>query len=262
MVDAMNQLPIFVNLQGRRILLLGSGEMADAKRRLYERAGAVITDDEAADGLTLAVVALEDDDAASAAVSRLKARGLLVNAVDRSALCDYTTPAIIDRDPVLIAMGTGGASAGLAKALRQRLEQLLPASLGLLAGALLDARERIQQTWPDGAARRKAIDAALEPGGPLDVMTEHVAPEVDAWIDQPQGQARSQVVDLELSSTDPDDLTLRQARWLGQADQIFASSDVPEQILDRARADAQRFALSLWDEQPTEGLALRIRLKT
>ncbi len=260
-MDAMNQLPIFVNLKGRKILLLGSGEMADAKKRLYERAGAVITDDEAVDELTLAVVALEDDDEASAAVARLKARGLLVNAVDRSALCDYTTPAIIDRDPALIAIGTGGASAGLAKALRQRLEQLLPATLGTLANALLDARERIQQNWPDGAARRKAIDAALETGGPLDVMTSHAAEDVEAWLDQPQAQARSQVIDLELASADPDDLTLRHARWLGQADQIFASDDVPEQVLDRARADAQRFALSLWDEQPTTGLALRIRMK-
>lgn len=257
----MNQLPIFVNLKGRKILLLGSGAMADAKKRLYERAGAVITDDETDGELTLAVVALDDDDEAIAAVARLKARGLLVNAVDRSALCDYTTPAIIDRDPVLIAIGTGGASAGLAKALRQRLEQLLPAGLGKLADALLDARGRIQQIWPDGAARRKAIDAALEADGPLNVMADHMAGDVDAWLDQPQGQARSQVIDLELASADPDDLTLRQARWLGQADQIFASSDVPEQLLDRARADAQRFALSLWDEQPTTGLALRIRMK-
>ncbi|WP_417621101.1 siroheme synthase [Parasphingorhabdus sp.] len=235
--------------------------MAEAKRRLYERAGAVITNDENAGGLNLAVVALEDDDEAVAAVARLKAKGLLVNAVDRSALCDYTTPAIIDRDPVLIAIGTGGASAGLAKALRQRLEHLLPASLGPLANALLEVRERIQSIWPDGAARRKAIDAALDSGGPLDVMADQNAANVDAWLDQPHGQERSQVIDLELASADPDDLTLRHARWLAQADQIFAGSNVPEDILVRARADAQRFALSLWDEQPTIGLTLRIRMK-
>lgn len=257
----MNQLPIFVNLQGRKILLLGRGEMADAKKRLYERAGAVITDDENDAELTLAVVALENDDEATAAVARLKARGLLVNAVDRSGLCDYTTPAIVDRDPVLIAIGTGGASAGLAKALRQRLEQLLPVSLGTLATALLDARERIQQTWPDGAARRKAIDAVLDPGAPLDVLADHELEDLEAWLDQPHGQARSQVIDLELASRDPDDLTLRQARWLGQADQIFAADDVPEAVLDRARADAQRFVLTLLDERPTDGLTLRIRMK-
>ena len=257
----MNQLPIFLNLKDRKVLLLGSGEMADAKRRLYERAGAVITDDENARDLTLAVVALEDDNEAIAAVARLKERGLLVNAVDRTSLCDFTTPAIIDRDPVLIAIGTGGASAGLAKALRQRLEQLLPAGLGSLAGALFAARDRMQQVWRDGTTRRRAIDAALDPGGRLDVMIDHASEEVVAWLDQPHGEARSQVIDLELASVDPDDLTLRQARWLGQADQVFVSDDVPEEVLDRARADAQRFTLSLWDEQPTTGLTLRIRMK-
>ncbi|MGB5724694.1 MAG: NAD(P)-dependent oxidoreductase, partial [Parasphingorhabdus sp.] len=79
----MNQLPIFLNMKDRKILLLGDGEMADAKRRLYERAGAKITDDENAGELTLAVVALENDEEAIAAVARLKAKGLLVNAVDR-----------------------------------------------------------------------------------------------------------------------------------------------------------------------------------
>ena len=85
--------------------------------------------------------------------------------------------------------------------------------------------------------------------------------DLEAWLDQPHGQARSQVIDLELASPDPDDLTLRQARWLGQADQIFASDDVPEAVLVRARADAERFTLSFWDEQPTTGLTLRIRMK-
>ena len=256
----MNQLPIFVNLKGRKVILLGTGEMAEAKRRLYERAGADITDDENADA-ALAVVAIEDDDEAAAAVGRLKTRGLLVNAVDRSELCDYTTPAIIDRDPVLVAIGTGGASAGLAKAVRQRLERLIPGNLGALAKALFAARERIKQIWPGGADRRKAIDAALDPGGPLDVLADHEVDAVETWLAMPDATDLSEVVDLLLSSTDPDDLTIRQARLLGQADQIFANDNVPPAILDRARADCERFGLSLWNEQPTAGLTLRIRMR-
>ncbi|MEP3914587.1 MAG: siroheme synthase, partial [Parasphingorhabdus sp.] len=58
-----------------------------------------------------------------------------------------------------------------------------------------------------------------------------------------------------------DDLTIRQARLLGRADQVFASDDVPEAVLDRARADAERFSLALWDEKPAKGLTLRIRMK-
>ncbi|WP_350074204.1 siroheme synthase [Parasphingorhabdus sp.] len=235
--------------------------MADAKRRLYERAGAIIVDDEAAANVALAVVALENEDDALAAVERLKARGLLVNAVDRSALCDYTTPAIIDRDPVLIAIGTGGASAGLAKSLRQRLERLVPGNLGGLASGLAAARDRIKQIWPDGAQRRKAIDAALDPGGALDVLSEGSEANLETWLSMPFAEDLSEVEDMMLTSADPDDLTLRQARLLGRADQIFASDDVPESILDRARADAERFGLALWDENPANGLTVRIRMK-
>ena len=128
----VHSLPLFVRLQDRPVILLGDGEAAAAKRQLLERAGAMIVGEDAA--AALAIVALEDDGEAEAAVARLKARGVLVNAVDRAALCDFTLPAIIDRDPVIIAIGTGGASAGLAKALRQRLEWLLPQSLGAQIG--------------------------------------------------------------------------------------------------------------------------------
>ncbi|MEH6789984.1 precorrin-2 dehydrogenase/sirohydrochlorin ferrochelatase family protein [Parasphingorhabdus sp.] len=257
----MNQLPIFVNLSGRKVILLGSGEMAEAKRRLYERAGAEVVGDETIADAALAVVALEDDAEAAAAVQRLRDRGYLVNAVDRSALCDYTTPAIIDRDPVVVAIGTGGASAGLAKALRQRLEQLIPANLGDLATGLSAARDRIRQIWPDGPQRRKAIDAALDPGGILDVLSDSASANLETWLAMPAADDLSEVEDILLASSDPDDLTLRQARALGRADQIFAGDDVPQGVLDRARADAERYALALWDENPPRGRTVRIRMK-
>jgi len=254
----MDQLPIFVTLKGRKVILLGSGEMADAKRRLYERAGAVLTDDEQADA-ALAVVALEDDGEAAAAVKRLKDRGLLVNAVDRSALCDFTTPAIIDREPVLIAIGTGGASAGLAKAVRQRLEQMLPARLGQLASGLFAARDRVKSLWPEGADRRRAIDAALNPGGALDPFADQGAEAVDLWLEDPAAGNQTGLIELKLQSDDPDDLTIKQARLLGQADAIYAEHDVPEAILTRARADAERFELDSFDATQVTGLTLVIR---
>ena len=106
----MHSLPLFVRLQGRPVILLGQGDAASAKRQLLVRAGADIVGEEAQ--AALAIVAIEDEGAAKAAIARLKARGVLVNAVDRPADCDFTLPAIIDRDPVLISIGTGGASAG------------------------------------------------------------------------------------------------------------------------------------------------------
>ncbi|MFT3978425.1 MAG: siroheme synthase, partial [Sphingomonas bacterium] len=138
----LHSLPLFVRLQGRPVILIGEGEAADAKRRLLERAGAVAVEEHGDAALAIVV----DDDAA---VARLRARGVLVNAVDRPDLCDFTLPAIVDRSPVIVAIGTGGASAGLAAALRQRLEALLPASLGRLADALFAAREAWRGRFPD-----------------------------------------------------------------------------------------------------------------
>ena len=250
----MHSLPLFVRLQGRAVILLGDGDAASAKRALLERAGAKIVGEDGS--AALAIVAVEDEAAAQAAVARLNARGILVNAVDRPSLCDFTLPAIIDRDPVLIAIGTGGASAGLAKALRQRLEGLIPQSLGRLATALKDARFAMRAHFPEATERRRAIDAALDPGGPLDVLAAHDAGAVEDWLAKPVGGASGRYHHLIITSDDPDDLTLGQARLLGQADQIFHTPNISPAILARGRADAVRSACSAAPDPPFEGIIL------
>ena len=100
-------LPVFMRLAGRPVMLIGEGEAAEAKRRLLERTGAAIVGEEGE--ARIAVVALDDPEPV---VARLRARGILVNTVDRIDLCDFTLPAIVERDPVLVAVGTAGASAG------------------------------------------------------------------------------------------------------------------------------------------------------
>ena len=238
-------LPIWLRTEGRGVILLGEGEAADAKRRLLERSGATVVG-EGADA-RLAVVAIEDEAEVLAAVKRLKARGVLVNAVDRPALCDFTLPAVVDRAPVLVALGTGGVSAGLAAALRQRLEQLIPADLGNRARALHAARPRLRALFPDGAERRRALAAAMAPGGPLDPLGEG---DVEGWLADPT-PAAPPALHIRLGSTDPDDLTLRQARALANADRVHHAPDVPLAILARARADADRVPC---DRPPATGV--------
>lgn len=235
----MHSLPIFLRLHGRPVIVIGIGEAADSKRRILERAGAVIVD--ATADAQLAVVALEDDTEANAIVAELKVRGILVNATDRPALCDFTLPAIIDRDPVIIAIGTGGASAGLAAALRQQFESLLPHSLGALAQQLFAARAALKKQWPLGADRRRALGAALSKAGALDPLAAQTATAVADWLETPPtADALSHCHNITLRTNDPDDLTLREARLLGQADAVYHTQDVPEDILERARADAPR----------------------
>lgn len=231
----MKSLPLFHQVAGQPVIVLGEGEAADAKRRLAERAGAYVVEEDNREA-RLAFVALDQPELQ---VTRLKARGVLVNVVDRPDLCDFTVPSLLDRDPVLVAVGTGGASAGLAKQLRLRLEALLPSNLGKLADALQAARAALRERWPDAADRRRALDAALAQGGPLDPLDESSAERVEDWLREPAASAHAEPITLTVPQ-DPDDLTLRQARLLGSADCIVAEPGISPAILARARADAVR----------------------
>ena len=254
----LHSLPLFHRIAGSKVVVVGDGEAAAAKRRLIERAGGACCSEAEAGEARLAFVALDDSEAAEAAAARLKARGLLVNVADRPELCDFTLPSILERGDVLVAVSTGGASAGLAKHLRLRLETLLPSSLGALANALKAARGDIRQRWPDPADRRRAIDEALAERGPLDPFVKGSADRVAAWLADGPTSSAARSEEIVLTSADPDDLTLRQARLLGTADRVIHDPGVPPAILARLRADA---VLTCGDDlQPTNGgLILRLR---
>lgn len=251
----MHSLALFHRIAGSPVIVLGDGEAAAAKRRLVERAGGIVVD---ADNpkARLAFVAMDQPEAAAA---RLKARAVLVNVADRPDLCDFTLPSLLERGPVVIAVSTGGVSAGLAKSLRLRLEALLPQALGLLADGLGAGRERMRVRWPDPGERRRALDAALTDGGVLDPLDAGSAARFDDWLDGTEVAAGG-LVEFALTSSDPDDLTLRQARWLGTADLVLYDPDVPAAVLARCRADAARRVLDR-DETPAacSGLTVVIR---
>jgi len=259
----IDSLPLFHRIKGQKVLVLGDGEAADPKKRLVERAGGIVEHDiqRAIDeGIRLAFVALEDAKACEAAAINLRCAGMLVNVVDRPELCDFTTPSILDRNPVLIAVATGGASAGLAKHVRLRLEQILPQSLGELANRLFGAREKLREHYPDGADRRRALDEALREGGTLDVLDPEAAQRVEQAIGGAVASREPVEIAVELTSADPEDLTLRHARLLGMADTLILDGRVPEAILARARADAAR--LDIGDASgPRTGLTVILRFR-
>lgn len=249
----MRSLPLFHQVAGKPVIVLGEGEAAEAKRRLVERAGGMVVEEDNREA-QLAFIALDQPELAS---TRLKARGVLVNVTDRPDLCDFTVPSVLDRDPVLVAVGTGGASAGLAKQLRLRLEALLPANLGKLADALNALRAAMHARWPAAADRRRAIDAALGQGGLLDPLSSDSADLVQAWLANPGMPIAETWHELAIVSDDPDDLTLRHARLLGTADCILHDADVPAAILDRARADAVRVRAP-YDGPLPEGVVVHV----
>ena len=257
-VSGIGSLPLFHRIRGSKVVVVGDGEMVEAKRRLVERAGGIPCSEAEAHHARLAFVALEDEREATAAALRLKSKGLLVNVADRPELCDFTLPSILDREPVLVAISTSGASAGLAKHLRLRLEQMLPQSLGALAARLAGARNAMRARHPDGAQRRRALDRALAEGGPLDPFADGGAERVDNWLAADREATDSKLIAMTVATDDPEDLTLRQARLLGMADVVLHDETIAPAVLDRARADALRRTLPQ-DAARFEGIVVVLR---
>jgi uroporphyrin-III C-methyltransferase/precorrin-2 dehydrogenase/sirohydrochlorin ferrochelatase len=250
-------LPLFHRIAGQPVIVVGEGEAAQAKRRLVERAGGIL----AGEDNTQARLAFVAMDAPEQTAARLRARGLLVNVTDRPDLCDFTVPSLLDRSPVLVAVGTGGASAGLAKALRLRLETMLPQSLGQLASQLMAARAKLKARWPDARQRRQAIDQALGQGGALDLLADGSSLAVERWLATGRHENDVRSVEIRVRGTDPDELTLREARLLGSADRLAHEPGVAPAILARARADAARLAIQP-QEQPGPAPGLTVILRT
>ncbi len=152
----MKYLPIFYDLSVRPCLVVGAGDIAARKVRQLRKAEASVTviapeickelkdladnndihyiaerfSEDALDDKML-VIAATNDQAVNQQVSKLtKARNIPVNVVDNPELCSFIMPSIVDRDPVQIAISTGGASPVLARLLRARLETLIPSSYG------------------------------------------------------------------------------------------------------------------------------------
>jgi uroporphyrin-III C-methyltransferase/precorrin-2 dehydrogenase/sirohydrochlorin ferrochelatase len=249
----VHSLPLFHRIAGQRVIVLGEGPAAEAKQRLVERAGGMVVGEDDTDARLAFIVATQPEPI----VERLRARGVLVNVADRPELCDFTLPSVLERGPVLVAVGTGGASAGLAKQLRLRLEALLPQSLGDLASRLGEARDTLRARWPDADDRRRALDAALARGGLLDPLDSSAAERLPDWLTESDQPCASRTVEIIPTSEDPDDLTFRQGRLLGEADAVIAGDDVPAAVLARARADAVR--LPAGSEPPTGGLTVVLR---
>jgi uroporphyrin-III C-methyltransferase/precorrin-2 dehydrogenase/sirohydrochlorin ferrochelatase len=273
----MDYLPIFIQLRGEPAVVVGGGHVALRKVDLLLKAGARITviapklhDELRAlagrreldylalefqphhlDGVALAIAATDSRDVNAAVSSAARARRVPVNVVDDPELSTFIFPAIIDRSPVVVAVGSSGQSPVLARRVRQQIETLLPARLGALARFVGDRRKDVQNTLPPAQRRpfweriigglvgsrvlagedadaRKAFDAELSASHrPLD---SHAAAET------PLGE----VYLIGAGPGDPDLLTLRAVQLLQQADVILYDRLISDAVLDRARRDAER----------------------
>ena len=255
----MHAFPAFFPLAGRIVAIAGSGEAAEAKARLFEGSPATLrrlegeaaTRPQSYQGAILAFVGSADEGFAVACAGAARAAHVPVNVVDRPALCDFTTPAVIDRGEVVVAIGTGGASAMLATMLRHDIEVQVPPGAGRVAALFRSLQDEVRAVLPDAHRRRAFLRAAL--AGPAaaaalrDDMAGAAALLREALASDMPGVGRIQYID---GRGPADLLTLRAARALSTADVLVCDADADAEVLTLARRDAERLTA-----QTTEQLA-------
>jgi precorrin-2 dehydrogenase/sirohydrochlorin ferrochelatase len=166
----METFPAFFPLAGRRVVVVGAGEQAEAKARLFDGSPAEIVrlddgralDPETYRGAALAFIACDDEAFARMAAAAAREAGAPVNVVDRPELCDFFTPALVDRGEVVAAVGTGGASPVLAQVLKEAIEVSVPEGAGRVAALLRQFRAQVRAAFPDMGERRRFVLSVLE----------------------------------------------------------------------------------------------------
>ncbi len=267
----MRYFPTFFDITEKSCLVVGGGKVAARKIRLLRRAGARVTvvardpvqeiEELAATGelelvqrgfvegdlrgRALAIGAAEHDELDRRLSEAAQERGVPVNIVDRPALSSFTVPAIVDRDPVVVTISSGGAAPVLARKLRARIEALLPARLGPLARLAESFRETVKAIHTRDAARRRFWEEFFD--GPIaeDVLAGRESEARDKTLalvnrQSPRGVEAGPVAIVGAGPGDPDLLTLRAAALLQRAEVIVYDKLVGPDILDHARRDAER----------------------
>lgn len=246
----MDAFPAYFPLAGRKVVIAGSGEPAEAKARLFEGSPAQVVRVEgpaafAPGAYADAVLAFIAGDAlfAQAAANAARAAGCLVNVVDRPELCDFTTPAVIDRGEVVAAVGTGGASPMLAALLRNDIEQQVPEGAGRVAALLRRHQAEVRAAFPELHDRRGFLRAALSGEAAQAAMDGEMEAASQLFLDSLAQGARAVGRIQFVAGRGPADLlTLRASRALAAADVLVADEDADPAILAMARRDAERHA--------------------
>jgi uroporphyrin-III C-methyltransferase / precorrin-2 dehydrogenase / sirohydrochlorin ferrochelatase len=247
----MQSFPIFLRLQGRSVLVVGSGQAAAAKQRLLEAAGARVTSvpEVAATAGYALVFGATGDEAQDRAVSEAaRAAGVPVNVVDRPELSDFIMPAVVDRGDVVIGISTGGSAPILAQRIRATIEDVLPSGLDRLAAFARRFRSAVQARVADAATRRRFWERFFDGEGAALVMAGEDYRAARRMIrdlnaDSSTLSSKGAVTVIDLVSASSDDLTLGALRALRTADVIAHDAAVPLEILDFARRDARRVDL-------------------
>jgi len=261
----MRHFPIFLDLRGRRVLVLGADAAAGRKVALLVRAGAQVLvrsrfDSAELPGCTIAIATSTVPEAElQSLAAAARAAGIPLNVVDRPDLCSFIMPALIDRAPLTVAVASDGTAPLLARMVRIRIEALLPSGYGRLATLAQSFRTELRRRLPDVRQRRRALERALAGAAAEFALAGREAEARAAFAQalEEGAEIAGLVFLIEAPAGPPDLLTLRALRLLGEADVIAHDSAVPPAVLDLARRDAARIALTA-DQTPAGALLVRL----
>ncbi len=263
--------PAFVRVEERTVAIFGSGAEAEAKLRLMSntRARLAVYGEEPSEDLTVLaaaegaeivrtsyeaaqmagavlVFAATGDRGLDRRIARdARARSIPANAVDQPEECDFFTPALVNRAPVAVAIGTEGAGPVLAQIIRARVDRMLPPALGDLARLAMSYRPAVERLVPRGAARRvfwrrffTGAPAEAVGGGDVSAARRAATRMLRNVEDLP---GRVWLVGAGPGAEDL--LTLRAQRAMMEADALVYDALVPQGIVDLGRRDAERYAV-------------------
>ncbi len=270
----MDRLPLFLNLKGRRVGVVGDGPIAARRVETLFRAGADVVlfatglshefdalegeyragdlrDAQAFAGCALCYFAPEaGEEPDDGVLARARAAGALVNVADHPNISDFIVPSVLDRSPLVVAISTGGDAPLLGRMLKARLETLIPAGYGRLAALAGAGRAALAEKLASHSARLRFWERIYD--GPIaemvlsgDEAAAQAALAAEIAACQPDGSAngeapRGEVYLVGAGPGDPDLLTFRAFRLMQQAEVVLYDRLVEPAIMDRVRRDAER----------------------
>ena len=267
----MDYFPLFLDARSLRCLIVGAGEVAARKLELIMKTPAHITvvapwacetvkrlaknekvtlierefiDSDLTDK-DMVFVATDKSETNQAIHDLAREQKVLVNVVDNTPLCQFITPSIVDRSPIIIAMSSGGVAPVLLRYLRQKLETVLPANLSKLGAFSEKFREKVKQSLNGVTARRYFWEDVLD-GDIAEMVEKGQDSKADAAFETAltaaaeNNQVQGQVYLVGAGPGDPDLLTFRALRLMQKADVVVYDRLVSPQILELVRRDAEK----------------------
>lgn len=265
----MKVVPIFLKVDMKPVLVIGNGQMAEAKVNLISSMGAKVRwltldckidqqyadnvkiieaayDDKYLNNIACLFVASDDVKLIETILVTAQKRGILYNFVDMPEISQFITPAVVSRDDIMIAISTSGKAPVLARNIRLKINQMLPQNIGKIAEFTYNFRPIAQKMMFESKKLFKFWNDVFSDQHLNNLLTKNDEEKHQYLVDMikhQQNPPKGQIVAINLTSRHADDLTLKAHRLINIADVIIYGEEMQE-ILGFARRDAKRIHLT------------------